>query len=64
MRADKGLERLGKRIVYENRESDYCRTCQTGGELLADRARSRVLKDDCPTTMEEMEELRKRQGRK
>ncbi len=36
------------RIVYKSNETNYCPVCQTGGWLLADRALSRLLKDDWP----------------
>jgi formamidopyrimidine-DNA glycosylase len=49
-----------QRIVYSGRETNYCATCQTGGRLLADRALSRLLKEDWPRNLEELEELRKR----
>ena len=39
-------------------ETDYCPTCQTGGRVLADRSLSRLLKDDWPRTVEELEEPR------
>jgi len=45
-----------QRIVYANNETNYCPTCQTGGKLLADRSLSRLLHDDWPKTLEEMEE--------
>ncbi|MEX1125470.1 MAG: DNA-formamidopyrimidine glycosylase family protein [Acidimicrobiia bacterium] len=45
-----------QRIVYASNETNYCATCQTGGKLLADRALSRLLKDDWPQTLEELEE--------
>jgi formamidopyrimidine-DNA glycosylase len=35
-----------QRIRYGSNETNYCPTCQTGGKLLADRALSRLLKDD------------------
>lgn len=44
-----------QRIVYAQNESNYCAACQTGGRLLADRALSRLLKDDWPRTLEELE---------
>lgn len=44
-----------QRIVYSGRETNYCARCQTGGRLLADRALSRLLRDDWPRTLEEME---------
>jgi len=47
-----------QRIVYAENETNYCAKCQTGGKLLADRSLSRLLKDDWPRTLEEMEEGR------
>ncbi len=47
-----------QRLVYASNEANYCATCQTGGRLLADRALSRLLKDDWPRTLEELEEAR------
>jgi formamidopyrimidine-DNA glycosylase len=47
-----------QRIVYAANEANYCATCQTGGRLLADRSMSRLLKDDWPRTLEELEESR------
>ena len=44
-----------QRIVHAENESNYCPTCQTGGKLLADRALSRLLKQDWPRTIEELE---------
>jgi len=49
-----------QRIVYASRETNYCPTCQTGGKLLADRGLSRILKEDWPRTLEELEEARRR----
>jgi formamidopyrimidine-DNA glycosylase len=49
-----------QRIVYAENEANYCPTCQTGGRLLADRALSRLLKEDWPRTLEELEERRSR----
>ena len=46
-----------QRIRYGSNETNYCPTCQTGGKLLADRALSRLLKDDWPRTPEELETL-------
>lgn len=43
-------------IVYAENEANYCATCQTEGKLLADRSLSRLLKDDWPKTLEELEE--------
>jgi formamidopyrimidine-DNA glycosylase len=47
-----------QRIVYAENETNYCPTCQTGGKLLADRSLSRLLKDDWPRSMAELEERR------
>jgi len=44
-----------QRIVHAENESNYCPTCQTGGKLLADRALSRLLKQDWPKSIEELE---------
>ena len=46
-----------QRIRYANNETNYCPTCQTGGKLLADRALSRLMKQDWPRTLEELESL-------
>jgi len=46
-----------QRIRYGSNETNYCPTCQTGGKLLADRALSRLLKDDWPRTPEELDLL-------
>ena len=43
-------------IVYAFNETNYCATCQTDGKLLADRSLSRLLKDDWPRTIEELEQ--------
>jgi formamidopyrimidine-DNA glycosylase len=48
-----------QRIVFTDRETNYCPTCQTGGKLLADRALSRLLKGDWPRSLEELESLRR-----
>jgi len=48
-----------QRIVYAENETNYCARCQTGGKLLADRALSRLLHEDWPRTLEELEELRR-----
>jgi formamidopyrimidine-DNA glycosylase len=45
-----------QRIVYADNECNYCARCQTGGKLLADRALSRLLKDDWPRSIDELEE--------
>jgi len=43
-----------QRIVYAENETNYCASCQNEGRLLADRALSRLLKDDWPKTLDEM----------
>jgi formamidopyrimidine-DNA glycosylase len=48
-----------QRIVHAENETNYCAKCQTGGKLLADRSLSRLLKDDWPRTLEELEEVKK-----
>ena len=48
-----------QRIVHVENETNYCAKCQTGGKLLADRSLSRLLKDDWPRTLEELEEIRR-----
>jgi formamidopyrimidine-DNA glycosylase len=48
-----------QRIRYGSNETNYCPKCQTSGKLLADRALSRLLKDDWPRTPEELESLTK-----
>lgn len=48
-----------QRIVFADRETNYCATCQTGGKLLADRALSRLPKGDWPRSLEELESLRR-----
>ena len=45
-----------QRIVYSENECNYCPKCQTGGRLLADRSLSRLLKDEWPKSIEELEE--------
>jgi len=49
-----------QRIVYADNETNYCARCQTGGRLLADRALSRLLKNDWPTRLEDLEETQDR----
>ncbi|HEU5186816.1 MAG TPA: DNA-formamidopyrimidine glycosylase family protein [Gemmatimonadaceae bacterium] len=44
-----------QRIRYADNETNYCPRCQTEGRLLADRAMSRLLKEDWPRTLEELE---------
>jgi len=47
-----------QRIVHAENETNYCAKCQTGGKLLADRSLSRLLKDDWPRSLEELEEMK------
>jgi formamidopyrimidine-DNA glycosylase len=49
-----------QRIRYASNETNYCAVCQTGGKLLADRGLSRLLREDWPRSLEEMEALKKR----
>jgi formamidopyrimidine-DNA glycosylase len=49
-----------QRIVYAANEAHYCATCQTGGKLLADRSLSRLLREDWPRTLDELERRRGR----
>jgi formamidopyrimidine-DNA glycosylase len=51
-----------QRIVHAENETNYCARCQTGGRLLADRALSRLLKEDWPRTLEELEERKAPRG--
>jgi formamidopyrimidine-DNA glycosylase len=43
-----------QRIRYASNETNYCARCQTGGRLLADRALSRLLKQDWPRSIDEL----------
>ncbi len=47
-----------QRIVRADHETNYCARCQTGGKVLADRALSRLLKDDWPRSLEEWEAMK------
>lgn len=47
-----------QRIRYADNETNYCPRCQTGGKVLADRSLSRLLKNDWPRTIEELEDVR------
>ena len=47
-----------QRIVYAENEVNYCPQCQTDGRVLADRSLSRLLKEDWPRTVEELEGFR------
>ena len=44
-----------QRIRYAENETNYCPSCQTEGRLLADRGLSRLLRDDWPRSLEELE---------
>jgi formamidopyrimidine-DNA glycosylase len=46
-----------QRIRYASNETNYCPTCQTAGKLLADRALSRLLREDWPRSLDELELL-------
>lgn len=45
-----------QRIRYAENETNYCPGCQTEGRLLADRGLSRLLKEDWPRSLEELDE--------
>jgi formamidopyrimidine-DNA glycosylase len=49
-----------QRIRYATNECNYCPTCQTDGKLLADRALSRLLKDDWPKSLADLEQRKQR----
>ncbi|MHB8382676.1 MAG: Fpg/Nei family DNA glycosylase [Candidatus Binataceae bacterium] len=49
-----------QRIRHASNETNYCAQCQTGGRLLADRALSRLLHEDWPRTLDEMEARKRR----
>ena len=49
-----------QRIAYASNEANYCPTCQTGGKLLADRALSRLMHEDWPKTLDELEDMKRR----
>jgi formamidopyrimidine-DNA glycosylase len=46
-----------QRIVYAENECNYCPRCQTGGKLLSDRSLARLLKEDWPKTIDDLESL-------
>jgi formamidopyrimidine-DNA glycosylase len=52
-----------QRIQYATNEANYCPTCQTSGKLLADRGLSRLLKDDWPKSLEELEQFKETRKR-
>jgi formamidopyrimidine-DNA glycosylase len=45
-----------QRIRYADNETNYCPKCQTGGKILADRSLSRLLKDDWPRSLDDLED--------
>ncbi|HWI16872.1 MAG TPA: DNA-formamidopyrimidine glycosylase family protein [Vicinamibacterales bacterium] len=47
-----------QRIQYATNEANYCPTCQTNGKLLADRGLSRLLKEDWPKSLEDLERFK------
>lgn len=47
-----------QRIVYATNEANYCATCQTEGKLLSDRALARLLREDWPKTLDDLEKRR------
>ena len=49
-----------QRIVYARNEANYCSRCQTGGRLLSDRSLARLLREDWPKTLDELEQRQKR----
>ena len=51
-----------QRIVHAENETNYCARCQTGGKLMADRALSRLFREDWPRTVEALEERRRGSG--
>ncbi len=44
-----------QRIVYAQNECNYCARCQTDGKILADRAMSRLLKEDWPSSLDDLD---------
>ncbi len=52
-----------QRIRYASNETNYCAPCQTGGRLLADRALSRLMHQDWPRTLDELEDLKQRRAK-
>ena len=49
-----------QRIRYAENEANYCPTCQTEGRLLADRGLSRLLREDWPRNLDELDRMRAR----
>ena len=52
------FSRIGKRVCWHLNDDHYCPGCQTEGRILADRSLSRLLKDDWPKTLDDLEEMR------
>jgi formamidopyrimidine-DNA glycosylase len=52
-----------QRIQYADNEANYCPACQTGGKLLADRGLSRLLKDDWPKSLDDLERYKEKRKR-
>lgn len=48
-----------QRIVYADRETNYCARCQNGGRRLADRALSRLLGKDFPRSLDDLEDAKR-----
>ena len=46
-----------QRIRYKDNETNYCARCQTGSRILKDRSLSRILKQDWPSTLDELHSL-------
>jgi formamidopyrimidine-DNA glycosylase len=51
-----------QRVVYADNETNYCAPCQTGGKVLKDRALSRLLREDWPRSIDEMDWMPSSQG--
>jgi formamidopyrimidine-DNA glycosylase len=51
-----------QRVVYADNETNYCAHCQTGGKVLKDRALSRLLRDDWPRSIDEMDWMPSKAG--
>lgn len=45
-----------QRIRHAENEVNYCAACQTGGRVLADRAMSRLLREDWPRSLDDWSE--------
>jgi formamidopyrimidine-DNA glycosylase len=52
-----------QRVVYADNETNYCAPCQTGGKVLKDRALSRLLREDWPRSIDEMDWMPSSQAR-